>query len=91
MGTQDYSVHITLNITGEVANLLSQRKLRSIETFYWKGKYYVRTAKTYSYTYPISIALYTDAYKSLDYLKVLIREAKISILKGEIATISADW
>lgn len=91
MGTEGYSVHITLNITGEIANLLSQRKLRSVETFYWKGRYYVRTAKVYSYNYPISIALYTDAYKSLDHLKVLIREAKISILKGEIATISADW
>lgn len=91
MGTQGYSVHITLNITEQIANLLSQRKLRNVETFYWKGRHYVRTAKVYSYNYPISTALYTDAYKSLDHLKVLIREAKIYILKGEIDAISADW
>ena len=86
-----YSVHITLNITEPIANYIKKKGFSNVETFFWKKRWYVRVNKLYTYKTPIEEALYINAYKTLDHLKILIREAKISILKEEIATISADW
>lgn len=52
------------------------------------------SAFTFAYKYGVfhlEEALYTNAYKTLDHLKILIREAKISILKEEIKSISAPY
>lgn len=88
MGESGYSVHITLNITEPIANYIKNKKFTNVETFPWKNRWYVRVNKLYTYTTPIEEALHTNAYKTLRHLKILIREAKISILKNEINFIS---
>lgn len=91
MGLSNYSVTITLNITEEIAEILSKRRFRHIKTFCWKNRWYVQHMKNVDYTYPLTEALYVDAYRDLANLKVIIREAKISLLKSEIAVLTDEW
>ena len=90
-GTNGYSVHITLNITEPIANYIKKKGFSNVETFFWNRRWHVRVNKLYTYKTPIEEALYTNAYKTLDHLKILIREAKISILKEEIKSISMPY
>lgn len=91
MGTVGYKVHITLNITKDVAEYIKRKNFSNVEIFFWNKSWKVRVNKVYLYSTPIAQALYINAYKTLDHLKVLIREAKIANLKTEIETIKADW
>ena len=86
-----YFVHITLNITKPIADYIKRKGFSNVETFFWNKRWYVRVNKLYTYKTPIEEALYTNAYKTLDHLKILIREAKISILKEEIENISMSY
>lgn len=90
-GTNGYSVHITLNITEPIAYYIKKKECSNVETFFWNKRWHVRVNKLYTYKTSIEEALYTNAYKTLDHLKILIREAKISILKEEIKNISKPY
>ena len=90
MGETVYSVHITLTITEPIANYIKNKRFTNVETFFWKNRWYVKVNKLYTYATPIEVALHINAYKTLSHLKILIREAKISILKEEIEAIKEE-
>lgn len=89
-GLTNYRVHITLHIKEDVANYIKQRYPK-IEVFYWKGKWYISVSKIYTYNIPIERALYEDAYKYLTQLKILIREAKVAVLREEIKELELEF
>lgn len=92
LGMLNYSVHITLNITKEVAEIIKKKyeKNPKIEVFFWNKKWHLRICNCYEYSQPVQNALYTDAYTTLKHMKIMIREAKIEELKNQVEAIKSE-
>lgn len=84
MGETGYVIYITLHIDKSTADYINNLKLKDAYAFEWKHRWYVKTYKTYSYSTPLYNALHCETYAKLDYLKIVIREAKIKALKNQI-------
>jgi hypothetical protein len=91
-GILNYSVHITLNITKEVAEIIKKKyeKNPKIEVFFWNKKWHLRVCNYYEYSQSVMNALYTDAYITLKHMKIMIREAKIEELKNQVEAIKSE-
>ena len=91
-GLIDYTVHITLNITKEVAEIIKKKyeKNPKIEVFFWNKKWHLRICNRYEYSQPMYNTLYTDAYTTLKHMKIMIREAKIEELKSQVEAIKSE-
>lgn len=92
LGLVNYTVHITLNITVRVADIIKKKYEENpkIEVFFWNKNWHLRICNRYEYSVPMYNALQVDAYTTLKHMKIMIREAKIEELKNQVEAIKSE-
>lgn len=84
-----YVVTVTFPITKEMYDYMKvlYKDIKYFECIKVNGKHYCRFFKKYTYNVPFSISLFNDANKDKNTLKIMMRDAKMSLLQLEILAI----
>ena len=80
-----YKTSISLNISGAIYDYLSQI-YSDRQVFQFKGKFYLHWEESFMYGDSFEFA-FERCRKALKQLKIIIREAKITLLQDEINSI----
>lgn len=89
---ESYVVTVTFQISKELYDIMKviYTNIKYFECIRIKDRYYCRFLKRYNYNYPLNTALFEHAKKDKDTLMIMMREAKIKLLKYEIVNILAN-
>lgn len=87
-----YVVTVTFPITKEMYDYMKvlYKDIKYFECIKVNNKHYCRFFKRYAYSVPFNISLFKIANQDKNRLKILMRDAKVSLLKIEILAIYKD-